>query len=85
MLLDPESQFPKDRLAEIRTRYTDPDDQAFFDGAVADGDKALAAADFDKAVSLYEKALTVKPESKTVKDKIVLTRKQQEDARTKAG
>ena len=85
LLLDPESQFPKDRLAEIRTRYTDPDDQAFFDGAVADGDKALAAADFDKAVSLYEKALTVKPESKTVKDKIVLTRKQQEDARTKAG
>ena len=84
LLLDPESQFPKDRLAEIRTRYTDPDDQAFFDGAVADGDKALSAADFDKAVSLYEKALTVKPESKSVKDKITLTRKQQEEARTKA-
>ncbi|HNW52707.1 MAG TPA: hypothetical protein PKN21_00485, partial [Bacteroidales bacterium] len=84
LLIDPESQFPKDRLAEIRTRYTDPDDQAFFDGAVADGDKALAAADFDKAVSLYEKALTVKPESKAVKEKITLARKQQQEARVKA-
>ena len=84
LLIDPESQFPKDRLAEIRTRYTDPDDQAIFDGAVAEGDKALAAAEFDKALTLYEKALTVKPESKAVKEKITLTRKQQEEARVKA-
>jgi len=84
LLIDPESQFPKDRLAEIRAKYTDPDDQVFFNDAVADGDKALAVAEYDKAVTFYETALAVKPDSKAVKDKITSARKQQEDARLKA-
>ena len=82
--IDPESQFPKDRLAEIRTRYTDPDDEAIFDGAVADGDKALAPAEFDKALTRSETALTVKPDSTAVRETINLTGKQQEEARVKA-
>jgi len=84
LLIDPEAQFPKDRLAEIRAKYTDPDDQVFFNDAVADGDKALAVAEYDKAVTFYETALAVKPDSKAVKDKITSARKQQEDARLKA-
>lgn len=79
ILIDPALQFPKDRLSQIRAVYTDPEDVAYFNDALTNGDKALAANDFDKAVSLYETALTVKPDDKAIKDKIAKTRKQKAD------
>ena len=50
MLIGPSAQFPKDRLAEISTLYSDPDDVAVFNAAIASGDKALAKYDFDEAI-----------------------------------
>ncbi len=79
ILIDPALQFPKDRLSQISAVYTDPEDIAYFNETMANGDKALVANEFDKAVSLYETALTVKPDDKGVKDKIAKTRKQKTD------
>ena len=84
ILIDPALQFPKDRLVKISAVYTDPDDLAYFNDAVANGDKMLAANEFDKAIVSYENALTVKPDSKVVKDKITNTRKQQADFKTRS-
>jgi len=75
VLIDQALQFPKDRLGQISAVYTDPDDLAYFNDAVANGDKALAANQFDEAIVKYENALTVKPDTKVVKDKITNTRK----------
>ncbi len=84
ILIDPALQFPKDRLVKISAVYTDPDDLAYFNDAVANGDKALAANEFDKAILSYENALTVKPEAKVVKDKITNTRKLQADFKSRS-
>ena len=59
VLIDQALQFPKDRLGQISAVYTDPDDLAYFNDAVANGDKALAANHFDEAIVKYENALTV--------------------------
>ncbi len=83
LLLDPSAQFPKDRLAQISAVYTDPEDQVIFNDAVANGDKALAALDFDKAISLYEKALEVKPNTNSVKVKITAAKKQQAEYKSR--
>jgi tetratricopeptide (TPR) repeat protein len=79
VLIDPSSQFPKDRLEEISTLYKDPEDVAKYNEALANGDKALAIPDFDKAISFYESALAFQPNAKTVKDKIASAKKQQTD------
>ena len=77
LLLDPSAQYAKDRLTQISALYTDPDDLSVFNGAIATGDKALAKLDFDKAIHSYETALAVKPNTKAVKDKITVAKKQQ--------
>ncbi len=82
--IDPSAQFPKDRLKQISAVYTDPADQEYFNDAVANGDRSLAAKDFDKAVLFYETALAVKPDAKAVKDKITNTKKQQSEFKIKA-
>ena len=82
--IDPSAQFPKDRLSEISTLYSDPDDIAVINEAVAVGDKALTEHDFDKAVLSYETALAVKPNNKTLKDKITAAKKQQVEYKSKA-
>jgi len=79
LLIDPSAQFPKDRLAQISAVYTDPDDMANFNIAIANGDKSLATNDFDKAIVYYEAALALHPNTKFVKDKIATTKKQQAD------
>ncbi|MEI8049009.1 MAG: hypothetical protein WCI92_16620 [Bacteroidota bacterium] len=83
LLIDPSAQYPKDRLGQISAVFTDPSDVSYFNDAVANGDKALAASEFDKAVLFYETALAVKPTAKNVKDKIADTRKQQSDYKIK--
>lgn len=79
ILIDPSAQFPKDRLAQINSVYTDPDDMANFNIAIANGDNALAANDFDKAIVFYEAALALHPNTKFAKEKIAAARKQQAD------
>ncbi len=81
--IDPSAQFPKDRLKQISAVYTDPSDQEYYNGAIANGDRSLAALDFDKAVLFYETALAVKPDAKAVKDKITNTKKQQSEFKIK--
>ena len=82
--IDPSAQFPKDRLSEISALYSDPEDIAVINEAVAVGDKALAEHDFDKAILSYETALAVKPNTKTLKDKITAAKKQQAEYKSKA-
>jgi len=84
LALDPSAQFPKDRLAQISAVFTDPSDLAYFNDAVANGDKALATNDFEKAILFYETALSVKSDAKTVKDKISYTRKLQAESKSRA-
>ncbi len=79
--IDPSSQFPKDRLGQITAVYTDPTDLEYFNNAVANGDKALAANEYEKAILFYETALAVKPDAKAVKDKISSTKKQQSESK----
>jgi tetratricopeptide (TPR) repeat protein len=81
--IDPSAQFPKDRLAQISTLFVDPTDAAYFSEAISNGDKALAANEFDKSVLFYETALAVKPNTKSVKDKITNARKLQSDYKLK--
>ncbi|MFZ4547665.1 MAG: hypothetical protein ACOYN4_09525, partial [Bacteroidales bacterium] len=81
--IDPSAQFPKDRLAQISAQYVDPTDAAYFSDAVSNGDKALATNEFDKAVLFYETALAVKPNTKSVKDKITNARKLKADFKLK--
>jgi tetratricopeptide (TPR) repeat protein len=83
LFLDPSAQFPKDRLAQISAVYSDPEDLVIFNNAIAAGDKALAALDFDKAVSSYEKALEVKPNTNSAKDKITTAKKQQAEYKSR--
>jgi len=83
LLLDPSAQFPKDRLGQIADVYNDPDDMANFNAAIANGDKALAAAEFEKAITFYDAALAVHPNAKHVKDKITAAKKQQADYNVK--
>ena len=83
ILVDPILQYPKDRLREISAVYTDPDDQADFIEAIANGDKAIASNEFDKAVLFYETALAVKPDSKLIKDKLATTKKQQAEYKSR--
>lgn len=80
VLIDPEARFPKDRLAEIRLLYTDPEDEAYFKDAVANGDKALLTNAYDKALKFYETALGIKPEAGAIKDKIATAAKQRDAA-----
>jgi tetratricopeptide (TPR) repeat protein len=79
LAIDPTSQFPKDRLTQINALYSDPEDLAIFNQAIATGDNALAKSDFDKAIQSYETALAVKPNTKSVKDKITAAKKQQSE------
>ena len=79
LVIDPSAQFPKDRLRQISAFILILKIWQYFNDAVANGDKALAASDFDKAISFYETALAVKPNAKAVKDKIATAKKQQSE------
>ncbi len=84
IVIDPSSQFPKDRLGQITAVYTDPSDLAYFNDAVANGDKALAANEYEKALLFYETSLAVKPDAKVVKYKVSNTKKQQSESKIRA-
>jgi len=79
-LVDTSAKLPKDRLGQISAVYTDPDDMANFNVAIASGDKALANSDFDHAIVFYEAALELHPSSKYVSKKITDAKKQKEQA-----
>ncbi len=83
LLIDPKAQFPKDRLGQISAVYSDPADEAYFNESVTSGDRALALSEYEKAIMFYETALAVKPDSRTVKDKITNSRKQQAEYKVK--
>jgi tetratricopeptide (TPR) repeat protein len=79
LLIDSTAQLPKDRIQQISEIYTDPDDLANFNIAIANGDKELADSDFNNAIMFYEAALAMHPNTKFVKNKITDAKKQQAD------
>jgi len=84
LVLDPSAQYPKDKIRQVSSIYTDPSDQVYFNDAVANGDKALTVFEYEKAILFYETALAVKPDSRPVKEKISTTRKLQEEHKIKS-
>ncbi len=76
-LVDTSAQLPKDRLNQLSSVYTDPDDMGNFNLAIANGDKALASGDYDHAVLFYEAAQKIHPNVKFVTKKITDTKTQQ--------
>ncbi len=73
--IDPTAQYPKDRLAQIRSLYTDPNDISRYNEAMANGNQELTTSNFDKARNWFEIALAAKPDARTAKDKIAETDK----------
>lgn len=84
LAIDPSAEFPKDRLSQLQKLYIDPADKSFFDGCMANGDKALTDGDYVKAVQFYETAAAVFPDNVIVKEKIVSARKMQSEATQRA-
>jgi len=76
-LVDTAAQLPKERLRQISSVYTDPDDMGNFKLAVANGDKALALFNYNQAILFYEAATKMHPKSKFVNEKITDTKIQQ--------
>ena len=76
-LVDTAAQLPKERLRQISSVYTDPDDMGNFKLALANGDKALALSEYDQAILFYEAATKMHPKSKFVTEKITETKIQQ--------
>ena len=76
-LIDTSAQLPKEKLQQISSVYTDPEDMSNFKLAVANGDKALASSDFDHAAMFYEAARQMHPKAKFVNEKITDTKQQQ--------
>lgn len=71
--IDPQAKYPKDKLAQIRKVYTDPKDEANFSEAVKKADQYADIKQYDKAKEHYNIALTIKPDDRTVKDKLSKT------------
>ncbi len=82
-LIDTSAQLPKEKLQQISSVYTDPEDMSNFKLAVANGDKALASSDYDHAVMFYEAARQMHPKAKFVNEKITDTKQQQIAYKTK--
>ena len=76
-LIDTSAQLPKEKLRQISSVYTDPEDMSNFKLAVANGDKALASSDYDHAFMFYEAARQMHPKAKFVNEKITDTKQQQ--------
>jgi len=76
-LIDTSAQLPKDKLNEISSVYMDPSEMGNYNLSIANGDKALASADFDHAILFYEAALEIHPKAQFVNKKIIEAKKQQ--------
>jgi hypothetical protein len=70
MRLDPEAQFPKDKIIEIAKLYTDPEDEALYNSAVTTADNAFNRTSYDEAIIFYKQSLTIKPFEKYPKNRI---------------
>jgi len=70
MRLDPEAQFPKDKILEIAKLYTDPEDEALYNSAIANADNSFRKAGYDEAIIFYKQSLTIKPFEKYPKTQI---------------
>ncbi len=70
MRLDPEAQFPKDKILEISKLYTDPEDEALYKSAITSADNSFGKASYDEAINYYKQSLTIKPFEKYPKNQI---------------
>ncbi len=70
LAIDPSSRFAKDKLAQIRKVYIDPKDETDFADAVASGDRLSASGSYREAKAKYEAALLIKPEDRSVREKL---------------
>jgi len=70
MRLDPEAQFPKDKILEIAKLYTDPEDEALYNNAVTNADNSFKKGKYNEAIIFYKQSLTIKPFEKYPKTQI---------------
>ena len=71
MRLDPEAQYPKDRLAEISKVFIDPEDEALYNSAVKSAGISFGKTEYDEAIGFYNQALVIKPGDKALKTLII--------------
>lgn len=68
--IDPSAKYPKDKLAQIRKFYIDPEDEARFTSAMEKGIRLMQAKNYEAAQEQFSIANTIKPEDKTARDKV---------------
>lgn len=67
----PEQQFPKDRIAEINKKLAEMrDQQAAYDQAIAEADKAFNSQQYEQAKNAYQRALNIFPDKKYPRDRL---------------
>ncbi|GAB1405086.1 hypothetical protein MASR1M74_22650 [Lentimicrobium sp.] len=73
--IDPNAQYPKDKLSQIRKVYIDPADEARFTGLMKTGEQRMSEENYAEALKAYEAAVDIKPEDKTAREKMQLASK----------
>lgn len=70
LTIDPSAKYPKDKLAQIRKVYIDPEDEARFASAMESGNRLMQAGSYALASEQFTSAVNIKPEDKTARDKL---------------
>lgn len=68
--IDPTAQFPKDKLAQIRKVYIDPEDESRFTQFMQTGAQRMAEKNYPEALKAFEAAIDIKPEDKAARDQM---------------
>lgn len=69
--INPDAKYPKDKLAEIRKVFVDPQDELKYDEAIEQGDSFLKQNNFVAAKEKFAIAVTLKPEDKSAREKML--------------
>ncbi len=68
--IDPTAQFPKDKLAQIRKVYIDPEDEARFTQFMQTGTQRMAEKRYPEALKAFEAAIEIKPQDRIAREQM---------------
>lgn len=69
--INPDAKYPKDKLAEIRKIFVDPQDELRYNKAIEQGDSFLMQNNFVAAKEQFSIAVILKPEDKSAREKML--------------
>jgi len=81
--IDPSAKYPKDKLAQIRKVYIDPEDEARFASAMESGNRLMQSGSYTLASEQFANAVNIKPEDKTARDKLAEAGKKVAELKTR--